>query len=118
MPKPKYATPDIDAELFEQLTALVAESPLDASVDLTKLIQEYRQKVEGELWDAWDIAQGLYINEERDRLREEQRQFREQVDHYNERVEAFRKHERQHHAAHHPDAEASDDADAAPDSGE
>ena len=92
MERPDVPTPDIDEDFLEEVARLHAggDSGVDVSVDVRRVAKDYRAKIEAELWAAWDIAQGLVFNQDRDRLDEEKRLHAEEVKRFNAHVHAHR----------------------------
>jgi hypothetical protein len=74
MDKPEVLTGSIDTEFVDTLlTGCTAERSF-----VEAALADYKQKMEDELWQAWEMAQSFTFNTDRSRFLDERRVFEEQ----------------------------------------
>lgn len=101
MDKTPVNTKTLEETLVEGFTELIPNCVYEENPDvkdkITALVDEFRAAFEHECFEAWDIAQGLTYNKERDDLADQKRKFAEEVDRFNA-------HKRAHDKKHEPEA--------------
>jgi hypothetical protein len=62
------------------------------------IVADYRQKIEVELWQAWEIAQGFKFDEDRNRVLHQRNALDELRESFHRAVRRYNRHVIEHHA--------------------
>jgi hemerythrin superfamily protein len=106
MDKPEpVLTGSIDDELITGVLTAYERDPHHARQEIETAVADYRQKIETELWQAWEIAQGFNFDQDRTRVLQQQRVLEERQDSFHRAVRRYNRHVIEHHAQN-PEEEA------------